>query len=56
MINDGALENPKVDYIFGSHIWPDLESEKIGLRSGGLMAGTDVFKIDIQGKGGHAGF
>lgn len=55
MIDDGALENPKVDYIFGSHIWPEIESGKIGLRNGGLMAGADVFEIEIQGKGGHAG-
>ena len=55
MIEDKVLENPKVDYIFGSHVNPDIESGKIGIRSGGLMAGVDEFEIEIQGKGGHAG-
>lgn len=55
MIQDKVLEDPKVDYIFGSHVWPDIESGKIGIRSGGLMAGVDEFEIEIQGKGGHAG-
>lgn len=54
MIEDGALENPKVDYVFGSHVWPDVESGKIGLRKGPLMAGTDVIELLIHGKGGHA--
>ena len=55
MIEDKVLEDPKVDYIFGSHISPEIESSKIGLRSGGLMAGVDEFEIEIKGKGGHAG-
>jgi amidohydrolase len=53
MINDGALLNPDVDYILGSHIWPSLESGKIGLRNGPIMAGTDIVEIIIEGKGGH---
>lgn len=53
MINDGALQNPDVDYILGSHIWPSQESGKIGLRSGAIMAGTDIVDITIEGKGGH---
>lgn len=53
MINDGALKNPDVDHILGSHIWPSLESGKIGLRKGPIMAGTDIIDIRIEGKGGH---
>jgi amidohydrolase len=53
MINAGVLNNPKVDYIFGSHIWPSIESGKFGLRKGPLMAATDIVEIFIQGKGGH---
>lgn len=55
MINDGVLDNPKVDYILGSHMWPSIESGKLGLCSGPLMAGTDILEINIQGKGGHGG-
>ncbi|HAE42880.1 MAG TPA: amidohydrolase [Clostridiales bacterium] len=53
MINDGALKNPDVDYILGCHIWPSLESGKIGIRKGPIMAGTDIVDITIEGKGGH---
>jgi amidohydrolase len=55
MIADGALTNPKVDCILGSHIWPSIESGKIGLKKGPIMAGTDIFSIEIEGKGGHGG-
>jgi len=54
MIEDGVLENPKVDYIFGSHVWPNYETGKIGLRKGPIMAGSDIIEITIQGRGGHA--
>ncbi|GAA0176685.1 M20 family metallopeptidase [Clostridium sediminicola] len=53
MINDGVLQNPKVEYILGSHIWPSIESGQFGLRKGPIMAGADIFEIFIQGKGGH---
>ncbi len=53
MIEDGALENPKVDFIFGSHIWPDIESGKLGLKYGPIMAGTDAVAIEVKGRGGH---
>lgn len=53
MIEDGALENPKVDFIFGSHIWPDIESGKFGLKYGPIMAGTDMMEIKVKGRGGH---
>ncbi len=53
MIQDGALKNPTVDYIFGAHIWPSLKSGKMGLIKGPIMAGTDIIEILIEGKGGH---
>jgi len=53
MIKDGALENPKVDFIFGSHVWPSIETGGIGLKQGPIMAGTDMIEINVQGKGGH---
>ena len=55
MINDGILENPKVDAVMGQHIWSFMESGKIGIASGPVMAGLDVFKIRVIGKGGHTG-
>ena len=31
MIADGVLENPKVDMMFGMHLWPDLQYGDIGI-------------------------
>ncbi len=54
MIAQGVLENPKVDSIYGLHVFPDLETGKIGFRSGPYMASCDEIYLTIHGKGGHA--
>jgi len=53
MIKEGALDDPKVDVMFGLHIWSSLEVGKIGYRSGGAMAASDWFTIKVKGKGTH---
>jgi amidohydrolase len=53
MIEEGVLENPKVDACVGVHVWSPLESGKIGVKAGPVMAGMQHFKITITGKGGH---
>ncbi|MBT3301691.1 MAG: amidohydrolase [Bacteroidetes bacterium] len=54
MIEAGVLSNPDVDFIFGQHVLPELESGKIGLKAGPFMASSDEIYITIKGKGGHA--
>ena len=53
MIKEGALENPNVDAVFGLHVGSDLETGKIKVGKGPIMAAADAFTIVIQGKGGH---
>jgi len=53
MIGEGVLQNPAVDFIFGQHVYPDLEAGKIGLKAGQYMASTDEIFITVKGKGGH---
>ena len=53
MIKEGALENPKVDVMFGLHINSQTESGTIKYRSGGMMAASDWFTIKVKGKGSH---
>lgn len=53
MIAAGALENPKVDAAIGAHVWPLLDSGKIAVKNGPMMAAPDMFKLKIFGKGGH---
>jgi len=53
MIEAGVLEDPKVDYVLGCHIWPNIPEGTIGIRSGALLASMFSFNITIKGKGGH---
>ncbi len=55
MIEEGVLENPKVDAVMGLHVWTPVPSGRIGITAGPVMGGLDVFKMTISGKGGHTG-
>jgi amidohydrolase len=55
MVEEGVLENPKVDAVLGMHLWSPLESGKIGLVTGALMASSYYFKLTVNGVGGHGG-
>lgn len=56
MLDGLAMQNPKVNAIFGLHVNPRLASGKIGIKSGPLMAAVDQFEIKILGNGGHAAY
>lgn len=55
MIEQGVLDNPQVDAVFGFHLFPDLPAGHFGLRYGVMTAGSTDFSIVLRGKGGHAG-
>lgn len=56
MIREGKLiEQYHPDACMAIHYWPYLETGKIGLTSGAVMAGMDYFHLKIIGKGGHTG-
>ncbi len=54
MVEQGCLESPKVDAVFGLHITSIHPTGKIGYRSGPLMASADHFRIFIRGTQTHA--
>ncbi len=54
MIEEGVLENPKVDMILGLHVFPEMEVGRAGVKSGLYMASTDEINLTIKGRGGHA--
>ena len=56
MVEEGVLENPKVDVIFGLHISADTDVGKIRYKEGGAMAAVDPFKIVIKGKQAHGAY
>ena len=53
MINEGILENPKVDAAYACHLWPNYPAGKILFKDGNLMAHPTGFDIEINGVGGH---
>ena len=54
MIEEGVMDKPKVKYMFGQHVFPDLEVGMVGFCPGKYMASTDELYFTIKGKGGHA--
>jgi len=56
MVREGVLEDPHVDVIYGIHVWSLLESGKIGLREGPILAAVGVIEIEVKGKGGHGAY
>jgi amidohydrolase len=53
MIEDGALEHPRVDRTFALHLYSGLDVGKIGVRDGAFFASADEYTLTIRGKGGH---
>lgn len=56
MINDGVLENPRVDCVCGLHVEETLECGTIMIKEGVVNAASDQFTIKINGSGGHGAY
>jgi amidohydrolase len=54
MIEDGVLQDPKIDAMMGLHVTPLIETGKIGIKYGTMMASSDKVHIVIKGRSGHA--
>ncbi len=52
MVKESVLENPKVDAVFGLHVFP-FRAGEIVYRSGPLMASADSFVIKVKGRQTH---
>jgi amidohydrolase len=53
LIQAGVLEDPKVDICLALHVWNEQPVGWIGIASGPALAGAEIFKITVKGKGGH---
>jgi len=53
MIQDGVLHDPIPQAALGLHLWNDQPVGWAAATAGPFMAGADMFKIKITGKGGH---
>jgi amidohydrolase len=53
IVEEGILKKYKVEAVFGFHLFPALEEEKIGLVDGPMMAMAGEMDITIHGKSAH---
>lgn len=53
MIDEGALENPHVDVIYGMHMMPDIPKGRIASCAGPIMAQTCEMDFVIHGQSAH---
>lgn len=56
MIEEGCLENPKVDFIFGLHVGSHIKTGYIEIKKGTAAASTDRLILKIIGKNGHGAY
>ena len=52
MVKEGVLQDPKVDAIFGLHVFP-YETGTLAWRSRGIMAAGDRIEITVTGRQTH---
>ena len=52
MVKEGVLESPRVDAVFGLHVFP-FPAGQLVYRSGPLMASMDTFVITLTGRQTH---
>jgi amidohydrolase len=53
MVQEGVLSNPKVDAVFGLHVFAGMPTGRIGVRAGPLLAAADKFEIIVEGHQTH---
>jgi amidohydrolase len=54
MIDAGVMKEPKVERVFGLHIWASNPLGEVLVTPGALFAAATHFRIIIRGRGGHA--
>jgi amidohydrolase len=53
MVKEGVMQDPKVDAVFGLHVFANVPTGFITYRSGPFMAAEDQFEILVTGKQTH---
>jgi amidohydrolase len=56
MIAAGALENPRVDEVYGLHLTTQTAVGQVGIVTGPAMASADFFDVTVTGRGGHGAY
>ena len=55
-VEDGLMENPKVEHMFGAHVQGYLDTKVIESKYGTLNASTNSISIEVKGKKGHGAY
>jgi amidohydrolase len=53
MIEAGALDDPRVDEVYGLHLTTLQPVGQVQVRPGPSMASADAFSVEVRGAGGH---
>jgi amidohydrolase len=56
MVQQGVLQNPKPDAVFGLHVTSGHPAGRLAYRGGQAMASADELRIKVTGRQGHAGY
>jgi amidohydrolase len=56
LIEEGVLERPKVDAVFGLHVVPSRPTGQVAVCPGPAYAYTDGMIVTIEGKAAHAAY
>jgi amidohydrolase len=53
MVEEGILEKYAVDAAFALHVWNHIDTGKVGVVDGTIMAAVDEFFVTVKGVSGH---
>ena len=56
MIAGGALDDPRVDEVYGLHLTTQTAVGQVGIMAGSAMASADFFDVTVTGRGGHGAY
>ncbi len=56
MVKGGALKNPQADMILGVHVCPWIQSGKLGIKYGEMMAAVDKVTVYFEGEIAHGAY
>jgi amidohydrolase len=53
MVEDGMMDRFGIQEVYGMHNMPGVPLGEFRIRTGAIMACSDVFSIEVTGRGGH---
>ncbi|SFE62826.1 M20 aminoacylase family protein [Roseivivax sediminis] len=54
MCRDGMMDRWGIEEVYGMHNWPGVPVGQFQIRPGPFFAATDLFEVEVEGRGGHA--